>query len=297
MSLNIERSGAPLGHRILDLDVRHIDNAKFREIQNAFDQYGVIVIPGQTLTPDDHIRFSARFGSLETFTVGTYNLPSHPEIFVVSNIIENNRPIGMSDAGQFWHTDTCFKKAPARGSIMYAIEVPTREGKPLGDTMFASTAAAYDALPELRRNQLMTFKAIHSFANRIAVAQTRNQASAMDEAMAEHLRAAREKAKAENPDVEHPLVRTHPVTGRRALYLSDLLTSGIVGMSDEDGHALIAELLAHCTRPEFVYRHQWSVGDLVLWDNCSTIHNAIPDYKLPERRRMHRTTLSGSVPF
>ncbi|GAA4323936.1 TauD/TfdA family dioxygenase [Pigmentiphaga soli] len=298
MKLDIEYAQAPLGHKIHGVDVAHLDDDQFRQIEDLWNRHGVVVIAGQKLSPDEHIAFTRRFGDLEKFVIDAYNLPGKPEIFVVSNIIENGKPIGMADAGRMWHSDMCFTPVPPRGSFLYALEVPMLNGQPLGDTYFASTAAAYDALPEATRRRIDGLRAVNSFSARVAVAAERaEKAGNVDPATIAHMKAERDKTKAEVPDVEHPLVRTHPITGRKCLYVSDLITSDIVGMPAEEGRALLKTLLEHVTRPQFVYRHRWQVGDLVMWDNCSSMHQAVGDFQLPLRRRMHRTTLKGTPPF
>jgi taurine dioxygenase len=213
--------------------------------------------------------------------------PEHPEIYVLSNIIENGKPVGIKDAGNYWHTDLSYTRAPSRGSIMYAIEVPEKDGAPLGDTQFASTAAAYDALSPELKEKLQGLKAIHRFWDRYL---RERKAAGSDVMISDERRAG-------TPDVVHPVVRTHPFTGRKCLYVNEGFTVGIVGMPEDESRALLKELFAHCTKPEFTYRHQWRVGDIVMWDNCATLHRATVDYALPQRRLMQRTTLTGTEVF
>jgi taurine dioxygenase len=168
--------------------------------------------------------------------------------------------------------------------LLYAKEVPERDGTPLGDTVFANTVAAYEALPEAMKRRLAGLKAIHRYAMRRRV-----ENSPRPKLTAAQL--------AETPDILHPIVRTHPATGRKALYVTAGECIGIEGLPEDEALQLIAELDAFCVRPEFCYRHRWRVGDLVMWDNASAMHLAICDYALPERRLMHRTTVIGSVPF
>jgi taurine dioxygenase len=192
--------------------------------------------------------------------------------------------IGLADAGFTWHSDTSYRRLPSRCSLLYAKEVPQRDGKPLGDTVFANMITAYDALPEAMKRRIEGRKAIHRYAMRRRI----------DNSPRPKLTAAQ---LAETPDIAHPIVRTHPHTGRKALYITAGECIGIEGMPDDEALELIAELDAFCVRPEFCYRHQWRVGDLVMWDNASAMHLAICDYALPERRLMHRTTVIGSQPF
>jgi taurine dioxygenase len=288
LELEVVHSKAPLGHEIRGVDLSQpVSDAVFRQIEDTFDRYGVVFFRDQRLTPAEHVAFSRRFGTLERYPIDTYLLPGWPEIFVVSNVVENGRPIGMADAGRVWHTDMHFTASPPRCSLLYALEVPMRDGQPLGDTLFASTAAAYDALsPELKA-KVDGRRGLNSF-DRYVERRNAKVKSGTPTAQSE-----RSKQISQHPDVWHPLVRRHPKTGRKCLYVSDEVTSEVEGLSPAESETLLKDLLAHMTKAEFVYRHQWQVGDLIIWDNCSAIHNAIGDYTPAERRRMHRTTVTG----
>ena len=157
-------------------------------------------------------------------------------------------------------------------------------GQPLGDTVFANTIAAYEVLPASMKTRLAGLTAIHRYAARRRVADSPRPK--LTQAQLD-----------ETPDVAHPIVRTHPYTGRKSLYVTAGECVGIEGMPEDEAVELIAELDAHCVRPEFLYRHKWQVGDLLMWDNTSAMHLAICDYALPERRLMHRTTVIGTVPI
>jgi taurine dioxygenase len=285
MALSVKQSGAALGAEI-DFDLsRDMDERRFREIEAAFHDNIVVVFRGQTLSNARHIAFSRRFGELEIHIVKKYLLPDHPEILRISNIRDDNGDlIGLADAGFTWHTDTSYLQRPSRCSLLHAQEVPCRDGQVLGDTLFANTIAAYEALPDRMKRRLDGFNAIHRYSERKRIANSP--------------RPKLTKAQLEaTPDVAHPIVRTHPATGRKALYVTEGECIGIEGMPDEDGRPLIAALHAHCLRPEFQYRHKWRVGDLLMWDNATAMHLAICDYRLPERRLMYRTTVIGGVPF
>src|SRR3954464_249705 len=146
MALNVKHSSAPLGHEIAGIDLKTLDERTFTELDDAYQEYGVIVVRGQNLSPRELVDFSASFGRLLVYPLGDYLLEGFPEIFVVSNIIENGKPIGMKEAGSNWISDMSYPNAPPRGSILYAMEVPVQNGETLGDTLFASGAAAYDDL-------------------------------------------------------------------------------------------------------------------------------------------------------
>lgn len=285
MRPSVRQSGAACGAEI-DFDLEtEIDDSTFRAIESAFHDNIVVVFRGQHLTNERHIEFSSRFGELEIHIVRKYLLPGFPEILLISNIRnEQGEYIGLADAGFTWHTDTSYRRRPSRCSLLYAKEVPHRDGQALGDTVFANTIAAYDALPETTKKRIGGLKAIHRYSSRRRVAD-----SPRPKLTPQQL--------AETPDIAHPIVRTHPHTGRKSLYVTAGECIGIEGMSQDEAGDLIAELDAHCVRPEFLYRHKWQVGDLLMWDNATSMHLAICDYALPERRLMHRTTVIGTVPF
>jgi len=286
--MKVQRSSAPLGAEILDLDLsRELDHRTFREIVDGLHEHEVIFFRNQHLTPEQHVAFSRRWGDLENHVRQDCCRPGFPEIFVVSNVLENGRPIGSQDAGLFWHSDLCYLQEPSRGSLFYAREVPVdAQGRPVGDTMFASGTAAYEALPEADKRKLAGLKAVNSYAK----GYYRDRKSGPRKPLSE-------EQKNRTPDVAHPVVRTHPYTGKKSLFLNEGYTASIVGLDASDSDALLARLFEHSTRPEFVYRHQWRVGDFLIWDNCSTQHRAVIDYQLPQRRLMERTTLCGSAPF
>ena len=290
MAIPVRKCDAALGAEIVFDLSRAIDERTFAELEGIFHDNIVVFFRDQHLTNEQHIAFSRRFGELEIHIVKKYLLPEDPEILLVSNIKNSaGEHIGLADAGFTWHSDTSYRKNPSRCSLLYAKEVPHRDGKPLGDTVFANCIAAYEALPDAMKRRLAGTKAIHRYSMRRRV----------DNSPRPKLTAAQ---LAETPDIAHPIVRTHPYTGRKALYVTAGECVGIVlpngeQMPEDEALDLIAELDAHCVRPEFCYRHSWRIGDLVMWDNASAMHLAICDYALPERRLMHRTTVIGSEPI
>ena len=290
MPIPLRKSDAALGAEIVFDLSQPIDDRTFAEIERLFHENIIVFFRDQRLSNEQHIDFSRRFGELEIHIVKKYLLPGYPEILLVSNIKnEAGEHIGLADAGFTWHTDTSYRKRPSRCSLLYAKEVPYRDGKPLGDTVFANTIAAYEALPEAMKRRLAGLKAIHRYAMRRRV-----ENSPRPKLTAAQL--------AETPDIAHPIVRTHPYTGKKALYITAGECIGIVSgngefMPEDEALDVIAELDTHCVRPEFCYRHRWQIGDLVMWDNASAMHLAICDYAFPERRLMHRTTVIGSEPF
>jgi len=290
MAIPVRKCDAALGAEIVFDLSRAIDDRTFAELEGIFHDNIVVFFRDQHLTNEQHIAFSRRLGELEIHIVKKYLLPEDPEILLVSNIKNDaGEHIGLADAGFTWHSDTSYRKNPSRCSLLYAKEVPHRDGKPLGDTVFANCIAAYEALPDAMKRRLAGTKAIHRYSMRRRV----------DNSPRPKLTAAQ---LAETPDIAHPIVRSHPYTGRKALYVTAGECIGIVlrdgeQMPEDEALDMIAELDAHCVRPEFCYRHSWRIGDLVMWDNASAMHLAICDYALPERRLMHRTTVIGPEPI
>ena len=286
MPIPVMKCDAALGAEIgFDLS-RPIDDPTFAELESIFHDNIVVFFRGQHLADEQHIAFSRRFGELEIHIVEKYLLPGHPEILLVSNVKnEAGELIGLADAGFTWHSDVSYRRTPSRCSLLYAKEVPHDSGgNVLGDTIFANCVAAYEALPAAMKRRLDGLKAIHRYSSRRRVENSPRP----------KLTAAQI---AETPDVAHPIVRTHPHTGRKAIYVTAGECIGIEGMPEDEAVDLIAELDAHCVRPEFCYRHRWRAGDLVMWDNATAMHLAICDYALPQRRLMHRTTVIGGEPF
>jgi len=285
----IRPMGSALGAEVLAIDLaRPLDDAAFRRISDAFDHYSVLVFRDQKLSPEQHIAFSRRFGPLQVNVRSEFNRPGYPEIYIVSNVMVDGRPIGSRDAGRYWHSDICYVENPSRASLLYALEIPIKDGVARGDTLFASTCAAYEALPEELKRRLEGLRAANSY-------------NAMYERKVEEfgLRPPlTPEARAKYPaDAIHPVVRTHPRTGRKSVYVCEGYTTHVVGVSEEESRALLRALFAEVVRPAFIYRHRWRVGDLVMWDNCATQHKVSFDYELPLRRRLERTTVEGSVPY
>jgi taurine dioxygenase len=288
MTIEVRKSAAPLGGEIGGVDLsRPLDDSAFAALEQAFLDNQVVVLRHQRITEEQHIAFSRRLGELEIHVLKQYLHPRHPEILLISNVIEDGKPIGIADAGQYWHTDLSYVAAPSRCSLLHALEVPVENGEAKGDTLFASAVAAYETLPEAMKRRLEPLRAIHRYGDRYE--RMKSEGGVRVELSEEQRRQV--------PAVTHPVVRTHPKTGRKSLYVNEGFTVGIDGMPEDEGRDLLAELCRHVIRPEHLYRHKWQVGDLLMWDNCSVQHRAVADYQLPLRRRMHRTTVRGTVPF
>jgi taurine dioxygenase len=278
---------APLGARIDGIDLsRPIEDDAFARIESALHDFGVLVFPGQQLDDGSQKAFSLRFGNeLDIHPLRDFAKPENPEVFILSNIVENGRPIGAADAAQYWHTDLSYTTHPSRVSLLYAVAVPRDESGPLGDTEFASAAMAYQGLDEETKRLLRGLYAFHD-AKKPKKSQTSHFSKPLASDVSEQLR-----------QVRHPVVRTHPFTGVRCLYVNEGFTTRIDGMTPDESDELLEKLYAHMTRREYIYTHKWEVGDLVVWDNCLTIHQGIPNYGRHQRRLMYRTIVKGSVPY
>ncbi|MGE0797225.1 MAG: TauD/TfdA dioxygenase family protein [Lautropia sp.] len=289
MTIEIVPSGSPAGAEIYGVDIAAgVDDATFELIREALHRYAVVAIRGQRLTGQQQVEFSRRFGPLEPHVLPRFLVPGSRDLICISNIIgADGEPIGVADAGRVWHTDGHFSERPNLYSLLYAIEIPHDDrGRPLGSTWFVHTAEAYDRLDAETRRRLDGLKAENSLEAVHALLRRLNPDIKRGPLTEEARRI-----------VVHPVIRTHPVTGRRCIYVSTAATLRIVGMQDDESRALIDRLQAHCVEPDGIYRHQWAVGDVLIWDNCSAQHLANADYALPQRRLLHRTTILGSVPY
>lgn len=270
-----------LGAEVIGADLSTAgDDATYERIHAALLQYGVLAIRDQELTPRQHIAFSRRFGELDIHVLDQFLLPGHPEILVVSNKKVNGKAVGLADAGRRWHSDISYRERPSLGSLLYAIEIPP-EG---GDTLFANMSGAYETLSKKMKARVAGLKAAHSYI--YLYGQSEDGARP----------ALTEEQRTKVPDVLHPVVRSHPETGLKALYVSPGLTVRILGMEAGESRALLAELHEHSTKPAFVYRHEWRRHDVVFWDNRCTMHLAA-EFDPKFTRHMHRTTVKGDRPF
>lgn len=282
-TFEIRRFDAPVGAEVIGLDIsRPIGEADFARIHRAHLDHHVLVFRDQRVSPADHVAFSRRFGPLEIHVLHQFQLKGHPEILIVSNIRgEGGEPIGLGDAGVYWHSDISYKPEPSLGSLLHAQELPS-EG---GDTLFADQHLAWEALSPQLQARLLPLKAEHSYLAKYEELRAKNPwRPKLSPAQIDQVQ----------PAVQ-PVVRTHPETGRKALFVSEHFTTRIVGLPPDESDALLAELFAHSVKPEFVYRHRWQPHDLVFWDNRSLMHLAAgtPDHL---RRKLYRTTVKGDRP-
>jgi taurine dioxygenase len=272
-----------LGAQVTGLDLSQpLSDDNFKRIHRAHLDHHVVVFRDQRITPEQHIAFSRRFGPLQIHVLHQFQLSGHPEILIVSNVIENGKPIGLGDAGHFWHSDLSYKETPSLGSLLHARELPA-EG---GDTLFANMHLAWDTLPQALRDAVEGRFAEHTYLAKYAELQKRNPWR--PNLSAEQI--------AQVKPVVQPIVRTHPETGRKALFVSEHFTTRVIGLPEDESRDLLQALFDHSVRDEHVYRHQWREHDLVFWDNRSLMHLAAgtPDHL---RRKMYRTTIEGDTPF
>jgi taurine dioxygenase len=273
---------AALGAEVLGLCWdNELPDADVARIRAALNAHHILVFRDLRMTPQQHIAFSRRFGPLQVHVLKQFHLPGHAEILIVSNVIENGKPIGLGDAGRDWHSDLSYLPTPSLGSLLHAHELPRDEG----DTSFANMVRAYETLPADVKRTLDGRKAVHSYVYRYE--KLRREGSWRPPLTAEQI--------AQVPEVEHPVVRTHPESGRKALFVSEGFTARLVGLPEDESRALLDFLFAHSVKPENVYTHRWQPHDMVFWDNRAVIHLA-PGCPPDQRRTLYRTTVEGDVP-
>lgn len=287
--MKIQPGDGPIGAEITGIDVSQPrSEAEYAEIAAALGRHAVVVIRDQKLTSAELADFSEHFGKPQVNVRADANNEDTPEVGWITNVMRNGKRLGSHDAGRYWHSDLCYLEYPSKITVLNSIEVPEKDGVTYGDTEFAGMAAAYDALSEEMKRRIDGLKAANSYRymwNRKA-----------------HEFGAREALSDEEllrypPDAIHPVVRTHPSTGRKCLFVCDGYTHHILGIPEEESRELLRQLFSHAVRPEFRYRHKWRVGDVLMWDNCAVQHKARFDYEPPLRRVMQRCTIEGGVPY
>jgi taurine dioxygenase len=279
-SYELETLGPTLGATVTGLDLREpVDRETADSLIDDLARHRVLVLRDQKIDHADHVRFSRNFGPLDVYPVTRYVVPEYPEVLKISNIFENGEPIGLYDGDdqEEWHTDYSWKPVMSKASLLYSAVAP-EEG---GDTIFADATTAYDDLPDSVKERIENLRAVHSMAYLVDQELKTNP----------HKKPLTPEERERTPDVEQPLVRIHPVTGRRSLLLGSMMISGVVGLDEADSTALLDQLHAHATSAKYLYRHRWSVGDLVIWDNDATMHTRTAcDHKL-HHRLLYRTTV------
>jgi taurine dioxygenase len=272
--------GSTLGADIEGLDLaRPLSGPEFDFAYQALARYGVLRFPNQQLSALQLRDFAARWGELEVNVANAFQEPGLPEVMILSNMVKDGKPVGFSDAGQSWHTDMSYSRIYAFCNVLYGIRIPRRNGEPLGNTEFCDQQAAYDGLPEDLKRGLEGKTVRHDF-NKFWEMMRRERGSARP-ALTEAQRRAR-------PPTSHPIFLTHPVSGRKCLYANPGYAMRINELPERQSDEMLAFLFEHQTAPRYRYAHRWSEGDLLMWDNMRTIHNAVADYRADEARLIQR---------
>ena len=248
----------------------------------------MLCFPRQTLDNEQLAAFGRRFGELEINVANAYHEPDHPEMMILSNIKQNGKQIGANDAGQGWHTDMSYSHDVALANILHARHVPNRKGKPLGETQFRNMHAAYDDLPDALKHKLEGRTATHDFAKfwDVMVAKPGSTRKPLTP-----------EQRAKKPPVSQPLFRRHPITGRFVLYANVGYTMFIDGMDEQESGEILDFLFRHQERAEYLHAHHWSVGEILMWDNIGTVHNAVGDYLDDEPRYMRRLQVMATLDY
>lgn len=280
-SVEVIPSGQPLGAEVRGVDLRNLTDESFATLQQALYERLVMVVRGQRLTDPELIALGKRFGELEPpgmSIIGKPYVDEYPDILVISNVVENGVPQGNLGAGEaIWHTDMSYREKPTTIAILHALELPPSGG----NTYFANQYLAYEILPAELKAKLEGKMLIHD--------ETYNSAGQMRKGFKEVLDPR------ESPGAHHPVFRTHPVTKRKALYLGRRRNAYIIGLPLEESAQLLDELWAHASQPQFVWGHEWQLGDTLIWDNQCLIHRRDP-FDPNARRMMHRVQIRGERP-
>lgn len=287
MTVSIERRGDSFVADVRGVDLNALDEPTWQIIHQAYLDHKVLVFQDQDLDPARYCAFGARFGEVVPHTLRKFRHADYPEIMILSNRTAYGMPKGIRDAGSFWHSDWCYRTEPANATMLYSLEVPD-EG---GDTLFADLSAAYEALAPAMQKQLATlrYRCQYRWSRDRTDPESRWQLLTPEE-------------RAENPEVEQPVVRTHPETGRPSLFVFPGIgpgIKGIVGIEQAESEALLQTLYDHITEARFQYRFKWpGAGTLLLWDNRCTMHSAttraLPADKF---RTLYRISTLGDAPY
>ncbi len=282
-AIEIVPSGDALGAEVKGVDIASgLSDADIQQIKAAWREHLVVVIRDQAIDDPQLIAFTRRFGELDPPGPNPYGgpiYPEHPELNIISNIVEDGRPIGNLGAGEaVWHADMTYLELPPMGAVLYAVELPPMGG----DTQFANMYAAYDALPEKTKREIEGLRAVHDAAHNSA-GMLRKGYENIDDVR-------------QTPGARHPLVRTDRESGRRCLFLGRRPHSYVVGLEVPESEALLDRLWAHATQDRFVTTHSWRVGDVLMWNNRAVLHRR-DAFDAVARRRLHRAQLKGGGPI
>jgi len=287
--LQIIPTGETLGATVEGIDVAApLAREHFALIVRALGEHGVLRFPRQQLEAPQLKAFAAHFGSLEINVAAAFQEAEHPEIMILSNIVENGRPIGARDAGQDWHTDMSYSETIAFANALYALKVPRRDGRPLGGTEFANMHAAYAELSAELKQRLDGMTVLHDF-NKFWEMMRQRPGSWRP--------ALTEEQRNRKPPVSHPIFLTHPITGRKVLYANPGYAMRINELPQAESDKMLDLLFEHQLQPRFRYVHRWSEGDLLFWDDIGTLHNAHADYGPDEPRLIKRCQVMADRVF
>jgi taurine dioxygenase len=273
VKFEVRRLSYGIGAEIVGLDVsQQLDAAAVAALRRAWMDHQVLLFRDQKLTAEQHVRFTEYFGKVDAYPLAYLQHPENPKIFVLSTEDQESR-----DAARLWHSDLSWSSQPALGSILHCQKIPDIGG----DTMFANMYMAYERLSAPYRRFIDPLYAVHELMSKGEDLKNRDP---------EKVREMKKK----HPPIAHPMVRVHPETQRRALYVSEASTSSIIGLTRRESDSVLEFLYAHAVRPEFTYRHGWRRNDLLMWDNRCTLHAAVDDNDHTQPRLMYRTTLNGT---
>ena len=272
-AFTVRQLSPALGAEILGVDLRDpIDDALKQKFLDVWHQHLVILLRNQTLDEDTQVRFAETFGAPAKITSGRTFSAKHPSVMLISNIRKDGKPIGaLPDGEMHFHTDQCHQATPAKASMLYAIEIPSKGG----NTLFSNAYTAYETLPEDIKHRIAGRRALNAYDKDSTL-----RSASYDNA---------------GSSCWHPVVRTHPATGRKALYVNRLMTREIEGLPRQESDTILQTLFDHQEQPCFVYEHVWRPGDILMWDNRCTLH-ARTDFSAGERRLLRRVTILGEKP-
>ena len=278
-----------VGARVEGVDLSQpLSDEDFRTILRALGERGVLCFPDQALDAARLSAFGSRFGELERNVANSFHAPGHPEVMVLSNMKENGKPVGLNDAGQGWHTDMSYSKEIALANVLHAKRVPVRDGEPLGGTQFRDMHAAYEDLPKEVRERLEGRSAIHDFDKFWEMMRARPGSGRAP---------LTEEQRRRKPPVPQPIFRVHPVTGRRVLYCNPGYAVRIEGMEPAESDAVLEFLFRHQSQDKYLYSHKWTPGDVLMWDNIATTHNAVAEYGPDEPRYILRVQVMATLDY
>ncbi len=278
--LTITPTGKILGATITGVDLAQpLSKADFAQTLQALGTHSVLRFPRQQLGAAALRDFSRRFGPIQVGVSEGFRHPDAREVGILSNVTENGKPIGLADAGQDWHTDMTYRETVGFVNTLYAVKVPVRDGQALGDTLFANMRAAYEGLAPEWKARLAGMTATHDF-NKFWDNMRMNHGSSRPPLTPEQ--------RAQRPPVVHPIFMTHPLTGHTVLYCNPGYAIRINELDATESDRVLDLLFKHQLQDQYIYRHQWQVNDLLIWEHIGTLHNAVPDYGPDEHRMMLR---------